>query len=69
MPIFARDFFLTGRMQAPPIREILASMHLSGLGNESMNHSVKFIEGFVENVAIVMDRRIRDHILGIDNVP
>jgi hypothetical protein len=42
-------------------------MHLDGFDIGSMNHSAKFIEGFVDNMAVVMDKRIRDHIHGIDH--
>jgi hypothetical protein len=33
-----------------------------------MNQSVKFIEGFVDSMEVVMDRIIRDHIHAIDEV-
>ena len=33
-----------------------------------MNHSVKFIERFVDNMEALMDRRIRDHNNAIDKV-
>ena len=48
--------------------EKLLSLHLSGLDIGSMNHFVKFIEGFVDSMEVVMDRKIRDHIHGIDHV-
>ena len=43
-------------------------MHLGGLDIGLMNHSVKFIEGFVDSMAVAMDKRIRHHIQGIDYV-
>ena len=33
-----------------------------------MNHSVEFIEGFVDSMEAVMDRKIREHIHAIDTV-
>ncbi len=46
--------------------EKLLTLHLSGVDIGSMNHSVKFIEGFVDSMEVVMDRRIRDHVRAID---
>ena len=48
--------------------EKLPNLHLSGLEIGSMNHSVRFIKGFVDNMAAVMDRRIRDHMHVVDVV-
>ena len=48
--------------------EKLLILQLSSLDIGSMNHSVKFIEGFVDSMEVVMDRRIRDHIRAIDEV-
>ena len=48
--------------------EKLLSLHLSGLDIGSMNHSVQFIEGFVDNMEAVMDMRIREHVQAIDKV-
>jgi hypothetical protein len=36
--------------------EELLSLHLFGLDIGSINHSVKFIEGFVDIMAVVMDK-------------
>ncbi len=49
--------------------EKLLSHHLAGLNIGSMNNSVNFIEGFVENMEAVTDRRIREQIHAIDTVP
>ncbi len=43
-------------------------MHLYGLDIGSLNHSVKFIDGFVDSMAVVMDERIREHVQEIDRV-
>jgi len=48
--------------------EKLLTLRLSLLDIGSMNHSVKFIEGFVNIMEVVMDGRIRDHIRAIDEV-
>ena len=48
--------------------EKLLSYHLDGLDIGSLNHSVKFIEGSMDNMEVVMDGRIRDHIHAIDTV-
>ncbi len=41
---------------------------LADLYIESLNHSVKFNEGFVGSMEVVMDRRIKDHIHAFDKV-
>ncbi len=33
-----------------------------------MNHSVRFIRGFVDSMDVVMDMRIKDHMHGVDRV-
>jgi hypothetical protein len=48
--------------------EKLLNLHLDGLDIASINNSVKFIEGFVDNMAIVMDTRIRDYVHSKDHV-
>ncbi len=39
--------------------EELLALHLAGLDIGSMNHSVKFIERFVDSMIVVMDKKIR----------
>ena len=51
------------------IEEKLLSLYLAGLDIGSMNHSVKFIEGFVDSVVAVMDKKIREHLHAVDHVP
>jgi hypothetical protein len=48
--------------------EKLLNLHLSGLEIDSMNHSVRFIKGFVDSMAAVMGMRIRDHMHVVDFV-
>ena len=48
------------------LEEKLLNLHLSSSDIGSMSHSVKFIEGFLDNMEAVMDRRIRDHIHATD---
>jgi hypothetical protein len=46
----------------------MLSHHLAGLDIGSMNHSVKFIQGFVDSMDDVMDMRIREHLHAVDDV-
>jgi hypothetical protein len=48
--------------------EKLLNLHFAGLDVGSMNHSVKFIERFVDSMAHVMERRIRDYLHAVDPV-
>ena len=48
--------------------EKLLELHLAGSDIGSMNHSVRFIRGFVDSMEVVMDKRIRDHMHGVDRV-
>ena len=48
--------------------EKLLEFHLAGSDIGSMNHSVRFIRGFVDSMEVVMDKRIRDHMHGVDRV-
>ena len=48
--------------------EKLLTLHLAGLDIGSMNHSVRFVRGFVDSMEVVMDRGIRDHIHAVDHV-
>jgi hypothetical protein len=48
--------------------EKLLTLHLHGLDIGSMNHFVKFIEGFVDSMEDVMNKRIKDHIRSLDEV-
>jgi hypothetical protein len=48
--------------------EKLLNLHLSGLEIGFMNHSVRFIKGFVDSMTVVMDMRIRDHMHVVDVV-
>jgi hypothetical protein len=44
-------------------------MHLAGVDIGSMNHSREFIRVFVDNMtAMMMDKRIRDHVLAVDPI-
>jgi hypothetical protein len=46
----------------------LQSLHLADVDIGSLNHSRKFILGFVESMTAVMDKRISDHVRAIDPV-
>jgi hypothetical protein len=48
--------------------EKLLALHLAGLDIGSINHSVKFIEGFVDSMTVLMDRKIREHLHVVDPV-
>jgi len=48
--------------------EKLLNLHLAGLDIGSMNHSVRFIKSFVDNMVVVMDNNIRNHIHAVDVV-
>ena len=50
------------------LEEKLLRHHLASLDIVSMNDSVKFIQGFVESVEVVMDMRIREHVHAVDDV-
>jgi hypothetical protein len=52
----------------PQFKEKLLNLYLFGVDIGSMNHSAKFIEGYVDSMAVVMDMKIKDHIHGIDHV-
>ena len=46
----------------------MQSLHLAGVDIGSMNHSREFIRSFVESMAAVMDRRIKEHVRAIDPI-
>ena len=48
--------------------EKLLALHLASLDIGSINHSVKFLEGCVDSMTIVMDRKIREHLHVVDLV-
>ena len=48
--------------------EKLLSLHLASLDISSMDHSAVFIKGFVNNIAVVMDKRIKEHLRAVDLV-
>jgi hypothetical protein len=66
----AREAFQTLREGCSYLQfeEKLFTLHLAGLDIGSMNHSVRFIRGFVDSMEVVMDRRIRDRIHAVDLV-
>jgi hypothetical protein len=66
----AREAFQTFREGCNYLQfeEKLLTLHLAGLDIGSMNHSVRFIKGFVDNMEVVMDKRIMDHIHAVDLV-
>jgi hypothetical protein len=46
----------------------MQSLYLAGVDIGSMNHSKEFIRGFMESMATVMDRRMKDHVRVIDPI-
>jgi hypothetical protein len=46
----------------------LQSLHIACVDIGCLNHSRRLIRGFVDNMIVVMDRRINDHLRVIDPV-
>ena len=46
----------------------LRDLHLAGLDTGTINHSREFMRRFVENIGIVMFRKIGSHLKAIDPI-